>query len=432
VRSANLCRFFAGRCVSRVQKLEIRKLWGSGLPSESENRHCSPVQRSPADLLANELKVGPNRNCKIMITLLLALLLLSVWVGFYQLMKQQGRILLRLDALDTTTSNHDSFEQHEHPALEGMPSGAVFPDFVLPDLSGKTRVLSEFKGRRLLLIHWNFACGFCEAIADDLASLESDLEKQNAQIVLLSTGDEPFNRERTAVRGLKTTVLLLKGQQIPQPFVQQGTPVAYFLDERAQVAAPFASGADEVLALARQAANSAGFESNRQRRRLKSERSLAESHIERNGLKAGTRAPDFRLADLQGHTVSLDSYRGRRVLLVFSDPHCGPCDELAPDLARLYQKHRSDDFEIILVGRGSKEENRSKSERFGFQFPVVLQDKWKLSKEYGIFATPVAFLIAEDGVIAEDVAVGKDAILALANHMARSEERGEHNEFAIR
>jgi peroxiredoxin len=67
------------------------------------------------------------------------------------------------------------------------------------------------------------------------------------------------------------------------------------------------------------------------------------------------------------------------------------------------------------VGRGSVEENRKKAEQFGFEFPVVLQDQWKLSKEYGIFATPVAFLIAENGMIAKNVAVGKEAILALAH-----------------
>lgn len=75
-----------------------------------------------------------------MITPLLLLILLSIWVGFYQLLKQQGRILLRLDALErvTTTSDHDS---HEHVVFEGLPFGAVFPDFELPDLSGKTRAL---------------------------------------------------------------------------------------------------------------------------------------------------------------------------------------------------------------------------------------------------------------------------------------------------
>jgi len=71
---------------------------------------------------------------------------------------------------------------------------------------------------------------------------------------------------------------------------------------------------------------------------------------------------------------------------------------------------------LILVVRGDPEQNRLKAEQHGFQFPIVLQEKWKLSKEYGIFATPVAFLISEDGVIAKDVAVGTDAILTLARN----------------
>ena len=66
------------------------------------------------------------------------------------------------------------------------------------------------------------------------------------------------------------------------------------------------------------------------------------------------------------------------------------------------------------VGRGNAEENHRKAEQHGFEFPVLLQDrKWKVSKEYGILATPAAFLIGEDGVIARDAAFGRDALLAL-------------------
>ena len=44
---------------------------------------------------------------------------------------------------------------------------------------------------------------------------------------------------------------------------------------------------------------------------------------------------------------------------------------------------------------------------------MLLQRRWEVSKEYGIFATPVGYLIDEEGVIAKDVAVGSDAILRL-------------------
>jgi peroxiredoxin len=102
--------------------------------------------------------------------------------------------------------------------------------------------------------------------------------------------------------------------------------------------------------------------------------------------------------------------------LVFTDPHCQPCDEIAPELARLHRQHQANGVALVMVGRGDAEENRKKAQQNGFDFPVVLQKKWELSRQYGIFATPVAFLINEAGIIARDVAIGADAILELAQH----------------
>ena len=49
-------------------------------------------------------------------------------------------------------------------------------------------------------------------------------------------------------------------------------------------------------------------------------RSLARSEIKSSGRKAGEGAPEFRLPRLDGGELSLEELRGRRVLLVFSDP----------------------------------------------------------------------------------------------------------------
>jgi peroxiredoxin len=353
---------------------------------------------------------------------LLLIILISLWIGFYQLVKQQGRILLRLDKLEAAAQAPDAAVHHDHAAHEPRSDdfvGTEFPAFKFPDLAGKTVALADFRGKQVLLVNWNFDCGFCDLIAPELARLHSTLDEQNVQLLLLSYGDAASNRKQANEHGLKCPILLPKGNERPKPFAHEGTPVAYLLDETGQVARHLASGADEVVGLAKQlsVSQAAGSDINSksQRKKLQGERSLNESRIERNGLKAGTPAPLFRLPDLAGKTISLDEYRGRQVLLVFSDPQCGPCDELAPQLARLHQEHGANDLALLLVGRGDPEENRRKAAKFGIKFPVVLQEKWKLSKEYGIFATPVAFLIDAKGVIAQDVAVGKDAILDLAN-----------------
>jgi len=228
---------------------------------------------------------------------------------------------------------------------------------------------------------------------------------------LISRGTAAEHRELSEEHGLNCPVLLqAEGEPTLEAFRGLGTPVAYLLDEQGSVARPLAVGADRVPDLAREAvADRPG------RKRLPGERPLSESRIERNGLRAGTPAPAFRLPDLNGGTVALEDYRGRRVLLVFTDPHCGPCDQLAPHLVRLHREHRDDGLALILIGRGDPEENRRKAEGFGFEFPVALQKRWELSKEYGIFATPVAFLIDEGGVIARNVAKGVDEILTMAS-----------------
>lgn len=140
-------------------------------------------------------------------------------------------------------------------------------------------------------------------------------------------------------------------------------------------------------------------------------RPLSDSKIERNGLPAGTPAPDFRLPRTDGGELSLSDLRGKKVLLVFSDPHCGPCDALIPDLEKAHRENG--EVQVLMVSRGEIGENRKKAKQYKLTFPIVLQKKWEISKLYAMFATPVGYLIDEEGVIAADVAVGSEAILGL-------------------
>jgi peroxiredoxin len=140
-------------------------------------------------------------------------------------------------------------------------------------------------------------------------------------------------------------------------------------------------------------------------------RGLENSRINRHGLPAGTPAPGFRLPRLDGSELSLDEYRGQRILLVFSDPKCRPCNRLAPRLEYLYR--RTTDPQVLIISRRDPAVNRMKVAEHGLTFPVVLQREWELSCEYGMFMTPIAYLVDERGMIVADVAVGAKAILGL-------------------
>ncbi len=335
-----------------------------------------------------------------------------------QLFRQQGRILLRLDALESKTAGL-SDNAGSGSDLTGLAVETAVEDFQLPDVTGKKVSLSDFRGRRVLLIYWSPECGFCDMAAAELARMQSRLEKNKTQIVMVSFGNAESNRKLAAEHELSSTILLLENSPAQkfladEVFQYCGTPSAYLLDEQGRVARSLTSGMDQVVLLAREAAAETQPDKAEAKKGTIRRLPLSESRIEREGLKAGTPAPHFSLPAIDGETVSLEQYRGRKVLLVFTDPQCGPCDDLAPHLVGLHRKHGNNGLALVMVGRGNAEQNQKKAKEHGISFPLVLQERWKLSREYGIFTTPVAFLIGKDGIIMRNVAIGPDQILTLA------------------
>ena len=123
--------------------------------------------------------------------------------------------------------------------------------------------------------------------------------------------------------------------------------------------------------------------------RVFADRSLAKSRINRSGLAKGTPAPAFRLPTLDGGEATLEAYAGKRLLLVFSDPSCGPCTALLP---KLDAAARQSDVAVLVISRGGADANRRKLEECRVvALPVALQAHWEISRLYAKFATPVAY-----------------------------------------
>jgi peroxiredoxin len=195
--------------------------------------------------------------------------------------------------------------------------------------------------------------------------------------------------------------------------------MGYLIDEQGRTASALAVGAEALLRLAEGVESNpvaepeAGVGDNAGKLVT---RQPVRSRINRSGLVAGTPAPEFRLPRLDGGEASLRDYRGRQVLLIFSDPTCGPCDALAPRLEQI--NGRVSDLQILVISRGDGEANRTKVREHGLTFPVLLQRHWEISRDYGMFATPIGYLIDDCGVIAAPVAVGAEAIVNLVSPSA--------------
>ena len=121
------------------------------------------------------------------------------------------------------------------------------------------------------------------------------------------------------------------------------------------------------------------------------------SKINREGLKSGKTAPDFTLPQVGGGECSLSDYQDRRVFLVFVQAGCQPCHEIAPELNRL---ERSGELQVLVVNRAEAMDAAEWTDDVGAVFPVLVQDGLDVSKKYQVFATPFAFVIDEQGVVA--------------------------------
>ncbi len=131
------------------------------------------------------------------------------------------------------------------------------------------------------------------------------------------------------------------------------------------------------------------------------------------GLPVGTAAPTFKLQGLYGETLTLEALRarGNPLMLLFTDPNCGPCNALLPEIGRWQQDH-ADKLTVSLISRGAPEDNRTKSSEHGLT-SVLLQEDWEISEAYQVEGTPGAVLVQPDGTIGSPVVGGPEAIQSL-------------------
>jgi thiol-disulfide isomerase/thioredoxin len=131
------------------------------------------------------------------------------------------------------------------------------------------------------------------------------------------------------------------------------------------------------------------------------------------GLPLDAVAPPFQLAAYEGGTTSLDQLlaHGKPLLLVFTNPNCGPCVALFSEIKDWQQAHR-EHLTIALVSFGTIKENFVNVARNGLG-QVLLQRKREVAELYGATLTPTAVMVNTGGRIASKLASGAEEIREL-------------------
>src|SRR5712692_8428762 len=119
-------------------------------------------------------------------------------------------------------------------------------------------------------------------------------------------------------------------------------------------------------------------------------------------VELGTVAPEFSLPDVvSGQTVSLNTFAGRKALLVmFICPHCPFVKHVQEELARVGRDYGDRNVGIVAISSNDAESYpedspprlKEMAERLGFRFPFCYDESQEIAKAYDAACTPDFFL----------------------------------------
>ena len=118
-------------------------------------------------------------------------------------------------------------------------------------------------------------------------------------------------------------------------------------------------------------------------------------------VKEGENAPNFTLKNLDGKEISLNQFRGKHVLINFWATWCGPCKIEMPSLEALYERFKDRNFVLLAISNDMFGANIVKPfvKAHNINFPVLLDQRLKVSNTFGVVSLPTTFMIDPQGKI---------------------------------
>lgn len=115
--------------------------------------------------------------------------------------------------------------------------------------------------------------------------------------------------------------------------------------------------------------------------------------------QVGTSAPSFELRSTSGVLVSLESLRGRVVVLNFWATWCLPCQEELPALQRIHAELRDRGVAVLGIGNEAPSLVRRFTGRRGISFPTLTDVGGAVARSYGVDVLPVGVIIDRAGTV---------------------------------
>ncbi|KAF0196129.1 MAG: peroxiredoxin Q/BCP [Bacteroidetes bacterium] len=131
-----------------------------------------------------------------------------------------------------------------------------------------------------------------------------------------------------------------------------------------------------------------------------------------NILKAGDKAPAINATDQDGNKITLDSLRGRKVVLYFYPKDDTPgCTAEACSIRDNYRQLLDQNYSVIGVSPDNQKSHQKFAEKHELPFPLLVDTDKKVIMDYGVWG-PKKFMGREyDGVIRTTFIINEKGII---------------------
>ena len=343
----------------------------------------------------------PNDIAAQLFTGLAAVALLGAAVFYLKtISEQQTQIMRRIEVIELIShegggGKEVAREEAENPH-EGLPIGAPFPDFELPDINGKVVTFEHLLGKAkpVIFLFVSPNCAPCKALLPEFESWQKELQDK-IQFVYISSGKSEENLEKLSGEGFKQ-ILLQKDRELADEIKARWTPTALLVNADGAIASHPAVGDAGIRSLVEM---------------IKRENFDDDLLFVTNGTptKIGESVPEFSLPDLRGREITAADFQGKRTLVAFWSTTCPFCVSMMEDLRDWDAARNSDDPNLIVFSTGEPEAH----EELKLKSPILLDDEFKTAEKFGMSGTPSAVLVDEKGRIVSETAVGANNIWAL-------------------
>ena len=125
--------------------------------------------------------------------------------------------------------------------------------------------------------------------------------------------------------------------------------------------------------------------------------------------RQGFLAPEFTLQDMVGNQVSLESLRGKVVVVNLWATWCTFCKSEMPAFQNVFESYPPESDVVILAVNSTVQDDPVKVAQFvedyGLQYPILLDTSGRVTKAYQVRALPTTFFIDRKGII-QNVTIG--------------------------